>query len=243
MQGMDFKVRGGNINILVNDLKGWGSLITSDLLINTLLNYARRNYRFHKATKGDLLFPYTEKSLQSVLYSSISDLGAVVFAEEPIRRKETGEEESHGWADLWIYYRNLTYIAETKHDGVSWRTSTLSKSSKVLWKEAVSAIKKITPESVQYCAIHSDGISKLAILTLRIFRSSKYPEKLTTVKSDQIIDFATKICSDIRPKVTWSAVWALSPRLQNPVEGYDDEYISYPGLLLLAWVDGPNTVP
>lgn len=237
---MEIKTWAGRVKNLDNNLEGWGSKCTSELLINALCNYARKNRKFYQATDGDLLLTYTERSLQSILFSSLNDAGAVVFSEEPIRRKSKGQRETHGWVDLWAYYRKLSYIIETKHDGVAWRSGIIRKSTVQLWKDDIKKLKSITPGSLEDSSINSQGISKIALLTLRIYQSSKDPEKLSIIEANEVYKFGKQVSLSLRQEVSWGAVWALSPYLQEPQKRYDNKYISYPGLLLLAWVDGPH---
>jgi hypothetical protein len=53
---MEIRAWAGRIKNFDDKLEGWGSRCTSELLINTLCNFARTNRRFYQATDGDLLF-------------------------------------------------------------------------------------------------------------------------------------------------------------------------------------------
>ena len=234
------RLRAGSVNGVVDNMGGHGSSRTSDLLFGTVCNFARKNLRFHKATTGDLPLAYTERSLQSILLSSISDTGAVVFSERPVRRKYRGQSESYGWVDLWAYSRQVTYMIETKHHGVSWKSGTLNGTASAMWRDAVKKLKAITWESLKECTYGSAGICKVALLTLRVWQSSTNLERLQVADAHDLCDLGRDLALSLSPKATWSVVWTLSRHLQKPVIWFDEKYISYPGVLFLAWVDGPH---
>lgn len=181
----------GSVHRVVDNMGGHGSSRASELLFEMACNFARRNLRFHKATTGDLLLAYTERSLQSILLSSISDTGAVVFSEQPVRRKYRDRSESYGWVDLWAYSRQVTYMIETKHYGVSWESSTLTKKASVMWDDAISKLRAITWASLKEYTYGSAGICKVALLTLRVYQSSKNPERLQVVDAPDLCDLGT----------------------------------------------------
>lgn len=233
------KLWAGSVNVIVDNMGGHGSSRASELLFGMACNFAKRNLIFHKATTGDLPLAYTERSLQSILLSSASDTGAVVFSEQPVHRKYRGQCESYGWVDLWAFSRQVTYMIEMKYFGVSWKSGTLTRTALAMWGDAVNKLKAITWESLKECTYGSAGLYKVALLTLRVYQSSKNPEHLQVVDAHDLRDFGAELASSLSPKATWSGVWTLSRRLQKPVEWFDEKHISYPGVLFLAWVDGP----
>jgi hypothetical protein len=231
--------RAGNVGVVLDDLYGHGSTRISHLLFETACNFARRNWRFHQATAGDFPLAYTEKSLQSTLFSSISDTGAVVFSEQPVRRKLKGKDESYGWVDLWVYSRQLTYVIETKHRWLSWRSGVLNDSIAELWSDAVDKVKAVTSGSLIEWTYGSAGVCKVALLTLTLYQTSAIKEGLQVAEAHEVCELGSDLALSLSPKAKWSAVWTLSAHLQEPIEWFGERYISYPGVLFCAWVAGP----
>ena len=79
-----------------------------------------------------------------------------------------------------------------------------------LWKDAVRNVKAVTRESLDNCTYGSDGICKIALMTLRVWHSSKFPERLNLVNEQEINDLGTELTQTSLPKPTWCATWTLS---------------------------------
>ena len=90
------------MDVIVDRVRGHGSLKTKELLLDTLCNFAKANLKFHSAMYDDLLLAYNERSLQSVLFSSVSNTGASVFSKQSVRRKYRGRRQSRGVVDFWV---------------------------------------------------------------------------------------------------------------------------------------------
>ncbi len=233
------RLRAGHVDIVAGDMSGRGSRVTSDLLFDMACNFAKRNLRYHTATGGDLVLAYSERSIQSVLFSSIEDAGAIVFSELPIRRKYRGQKESFGWVDLWADSRGVTHIIETKTWGVSLRTGVLNQATKHLWRQAVSQSTAITSESLKDNGFQPKDTCRLALLTLRVYQSSARLDRFEIVSQDEILALGQELADSLSPAPSWCAAWTLSPHLQKPIAWFDDRYISYPGVFFFACVNEP----
>lgn len=232
-------LRAGYVEVVLDDLHESGSAKIRQLLFEMVCNFARRNWRFHEATTGDFPLAYTEKSLQSTLFSSISDTDAVVFSEPPVHRKLKGKDESYGWVDLWVYSRQLTYMIETKHRGLSWKSGVLNDSVAALWSDAVEKVTAVTRKSLKEWTYGPAGVCKVALLTLTLYQTSAIQEGLHVAEAHEVCELGRDLALSLSPRPKWSAIWTLSPHLQKPVEWIKEKYGSYPGVLFHAWVAGP----
>ncbi len=230
----------GNVDIVTGDMSGQGSWITSDLLFKAVCNFARMNFRFSKATNGDIPIAYSERCLQSIFFSSLSDAGAVAFTEQPIRRKHGCEAESFGWVDFWAYSRQVSFMIEAKHCEMSYLTKRLRKITQNKWGNAVRQLGGITPKSQKDCTFGSKGICRIALLVLKVYRSSKMGDSLEPVNTHDLIRLGKSVAESLSPSPSWCALWRLSKRMQRAVEMDDGSFNSYPGVFFIAWVKKPR---
>lgn len=226
----------GTIVELPGARSGRGVSQYRQLLTGTLASLGRHFRAYFDATQDSLL-RYSESSLESVVFSAMATTHATVFAQEPVRRRRVGGGESPGHVDLWAHFRKLTYLIELKQGAVSARSKRVTQSEVNLWAESVRQLRSVTRKSASDSTMGVD-MYKVALIILRVYQTSKDRWELEPLPSNNLIEIADGLSKDLHPRPSWIGVWAGHKRLQAPLQ-YGNRYVSYPGMVLAAWIDGP----
>jgi len=217
-----------------------GKIKTGEFFGATLMEFAKVSTRAYDSV-GDISFAYKERQFSSVFLPAFYNLGYGVIQEIPTRRKERGEECSHGWLDYWVQKdENCVYLIEMKH---GWQhldgDITQGSIGKIL--SSVNQLKCIRKKEVEKLSC-LENTFKVSLLVFPVYRN--IPKNLeisedeefptSTDELDEMLDKITVAMPDV---VSWLGVWSLPERMQyafrsNEVKGLR----SFPGVVLIATI-------
>lgn len=215
-----------------------GKIKTGEFFKETLMEFAKVSTKIYDTT-GDLAFTYKEKQLSSIFLPTFYNLSYGVIQEVPTRRKERGQESTHGWLDYWIQKdENWVYLIELKH---AWQflNGKLTKDSLDKLDKSIKQLRGIRkPEIKQLSGVETTF--KISLILLPVWRNipieedvdidDEYPTDLAELEKT-----AKNILNDIVTKISWLGLWSTPHRMQyafKPTHGKSMQ--TFPGVILIA---------
>ena len=185
---------------------------TVEFLNETLSKFAEVSTWIFDTT-GDFAFAYKEKQLSSVLLPAFFSLGYGAIQEVPTRRKERGQESSHGWLDYWVQKDDeLVYLIEVKH-GLQLLNASITKDSLDKLNDSVSQLKKIRKDEVKKLSIvETTKTTKISLLVLPVW-STIHNEDIAEeddpkIDKSELEATARNIVEEVSD-ISWLGIWSM----------------------------------
>ena len=224
----------GILGFQFHNLRGNGARVSRDLLRKLITNIVRRSTNYYDET-GEHVFTYRERQSHSVVCPSIADITPSYLIEHPLRRRPAGEEESYGFVDYWINYRNYTFLIELKHSYFAYRRADSPRQSiKEKFDLAIKQLRSIRKEQCERLKINK-GIIKIALQTIVFFESSKDPISIDCLEDQDFKKLLQKLIenAELEKRSNLISLWLLNKRLIESTE-YDETFEIYPAVAFIG---------
>ena len=217
-----------------------GKIKTGEFFKETLMEFAKVSTKIYDTT-GDLAFTYKEKQLSSIFLPTFYNLSYGVIQEVPTRRKERGQESTHGWLDYWIQKdENWVYLIELKHAWQFLNGKFRDNSQKKL-NESIKQLKDISKSELKKLSC-IETTYKVSLMVLPLWRN--IPNDIEIKEEDE---YTTDICelektaqtilNQIDTEISWLGLWSLPDRMQyvfKPTHAKSMQ--TFPGVILIATI-------
>ena len=215
-----------------------GKIKTGEFLNETLREFAKVSTKIYD-TIGDLAFTYKEKQLSSIFLPAFYNLSYGAIQEVPTRRKERGQNSTHGWIDYWIQKdENWVYLIELKH---AWQflNGKFRKDSLKKLNESINQLKNIRkPELEKLSYVRTTY--KISLITLPVWRNipkdieieeeEEYPTTIYELEKT-----AKDILNQIKSKISWIGLWSTPDRMQYAFKTIHTAWPqTFAGVILIA---------
>jgi hypothetical protein len=221
-------INGCGVLYVYNDVSTKAQIAT-DMLHDTIMNFAQTSIFFHSIEKYHPSF-YSEKSLASLLLPSMAgdNRTYAVTAEYPIKRKRS----KFSWVDYWVFCRRGLFLVETKHTWVNSGTGNFRKTAQDKWKKAIDQTDSVPRNEIwNDLKEHGHDVSTMDCyrvpLLIGVFIDSTKNEKMNwrecwpdTTRKEKLVQGHKNMRKGLNPQPNWSALWVLNENLEGP---YDRE--------------------
>jgi len=208
----------GSLHILDKLEDGPGMRVSRDFADQASQQFACISRRFFDST-GDLPFAYRERQVSATVLGSMAKFVEAVFAEHPIRRGGK-KNQSHGWIDYWVVYRNTTFLIELKHcySSIRAKNKVQAKVSNQ-WKESINQLENLKNAHCEGLRFSTGEMIKVPLLitTHYIWSSSQQGASINT-EGTKICDRHKTIANKLNPGPKWSSVFIVKDDMKGPYE-------------------------
>lgn len=217
-----------------------GKIKTGEFFKETLMEFAKVSTKIYDTT-GDLAFTYKEKQLSSIFLPTFYNLSYGVIQEVPTRRKERGQESTHGWLDYWIQKdENWVYLIEVKH---AWQFLN-GKFRDDVQKKLIESIKQLKniPKSELKELSCVETTYKVSLMVLPVWRN--IPNDIKIKEEDEyptdireLGKTAQNILNQIDTEISWLGLWSLPDRMQYAFKPTHAKSMqTFPSVILIATI-------
>jgi hypothetical protein len=221
-------------NIQINE----GKIKAGEFLNETMAEFARVSTRIFDTT-GEFAFTYKEKQLSSIFLPTFFNLGYGAIQEVPTRRKERGQESTHGWLDYWVQKdEKWVYLIEVKH-GWQFLHGTITKDSQKKISESIKQLKNIRKSEVNELST-VETTYKISLIILPVWRNINKEENIQEDEEyptglKELEETVKNIIDEISNKISWIGIWSIPERMQHAFESSQTEKLqTFAGVIFIA---------
>ncbi len=217
---------------VLND--GKGMRVSRDFACNLSKEFFKISRSFFDKTKNygcpDVPYAYRERQVSPYFLIAMSKFVDIVFAESPTRRGSE-RENSHGWIDYTVPYRNSTFLIETKHCYSSFKQkNNLGDRVSDPWKAVNDQIKNISNEE---CSLQLYGKTEIIRVSniITIHYASSKTRKFNDISSEDLCERHKIIHEKLNPQPNFSSLLIMKEDMKGPYE-LSDSWEVYPAVSL-----------
>jgi hypothetical protein len=221
--------RSGSLHILDKLEDGLGMRVARDFAKQLSYQFASISRRFFDST-GDLPFVYRERQVSTSVVGAMTNFAEAVFAEHPIKRG-VNKNESHGWIDYWVIFRNTTFLIELKHC-----YSTVRGKNKVhgrvsnKWEEAIGQLRKLYNTHCEDLRFGTGEMIKVPLLiTTHYVWSGNEEGASINIEVDELCNRHKSIANGLNPGPKWSSLFIVKDDMRGPYK-YTSGWEEYPAV-------------
>jgi hypothetical protein len=217
-----------------------GKIKTGEFLNETVSEFARVSTQIFD-TIGDFAFTYKERQLSSIFLPAFFNLGYGAIQEVPTRRRERGQESSHGWLDYWVQKdEKWVYLIELKH-GWQFLNGKITENSYKKISESIDQLKNIRkPEIKELSTVETTY--KISFIVLPVWRNinreedihedDEYPTSLAELEKT-----SKNIIHEIGDAISWLGIWSIPERMQYAFQpSHTKKLQTFSGVIFIATI-------
>lgn len=211
------------------------------LLQDTTKKFAQHNRKAYDLTGGDFPFGYSEKTIQSVIATSLYEAGGLPYAEQPIPRRRSNRDSrpKSGSLDYWVLYENQEFLVELKHATYSPNGNGLPQSLKDRWSTGIRQVNSIDEKFIEDMCLRKGGVYRVVMMLTPILQKWDTADSALKLPKEALGDMCDELSHGLEPEPNWIGAWSLHPELQKAQdwETKKNRWRSYSGVLVFCNIE------
>jgi hypothetical protein len=220
-----------------------GARVSRDFLRKLVNNVVKRSSMYYNETV-DHAFYYRERQFHSIVCPSIADITYSYLMEHPLKRKPAGENETYGFADYWISYRNYSFLMEMKHTYFAYKNlAHPRKSIAEKFNDALEQLKNVRREECRGLVICNYDLIKIALEIIVFYEGSKKKIRKKLLRNHDFAKSFSQLIesSDFNKTPNMRALWILRSGMVEPYVYDDGSSEIYPAVGFIANISERQT--
>lgn len=211
-----------------------GVVATETFLLGFTKAFTEICPRYH--SKVDTIPIGDERQTQSAILPAFYQVADAIYVEENINRKKHERKTSAGRIDYWVYYQDFIFLIEFKLSWVYLKNSVRMPAYTCrAWSDALQQLRQISKKDVEYSAMTSGKVLKIALLMVPIYQQSPKKDHFKPFSLSELDEVRQALLTELPvDKPNWICIWDLAEKLRVYLE--DDGYEFCPCIGIVARV-------